>query len=118
MKAAIRDNTPCSSSSICAALPTSSEELPEGDYICALDQAEVSCAKAADVTILTYSRMRTTAFKPSKQLEAEGRSMWSLIDLISLQAHFSSRRSRARSARPTSEVVEECYENRAASVLS
>ena len=33
------------------------EELPEGDYICALDQADL-VREGKDVTILTYSRMR------------------------------------------------------------
>jgi pyruvate dehydrogenase E1 component beta subunit len=60
-----------------------SETIPEGDYICALDQAEV-VRQGKDVTILTYSRMRHHCLKAVEQLEADGIDV-ELIDLISLK---------------------------------
>jgi pyruvate dehydrogenase E1 component beta subunit len=62
---------------------TSAEELPEGDYICALDQAEV-VREGKDVTILTYSRMRHHCLKAVQAARGEGVDV-ELIDLISLK---------------------------------
>ena len=83
-----------------------SEDIPEGDYICALDQAEV-VQEGTDVTILTYSRMRHHCLKAVQQLEQDGVSV-ELIDLISLKP-FDMETIRA-SIRKTHKVliVEEC----------
>ncbi len=83
-----------------------SEDIPEGDYICALDQAEI-VREGADVTILTYSRMRHHCLKAVQQLEAEGVDV-ELIDLISLKPFDMD--TIARSIRKTHKVliVEEC----------
>jgi len=83
-----------------------SEDLPEGDYICALDQADV-VREGKDVTILTYSRMRHHCLKAVQQLEAEGVDV-ELIDLISLKPFDMATIS--RSIRKTRRVliVEEC----------
>jgi pyruvate dehydrogenase E1 component beta subunit len=82
------------------------EELPQGDYICALDQAEV-VRPGRDVTILTYSRMRHHCLKAVQQLEAEGVDA-ELIDLISLKPFDIE--TIAASIRKTHRVlvVEEC----------
>jgi pyruvate dehydrogenase E1 component beta subunit len=82
MKAAIRDNNPVLFFEH-VLLYNLSEDIPEGDYICALDQAEVVRA-GSDITILTYSRMRHHCLKAVQQLEAEGVDV-ELIDLISLK---------------------------------
>jgi len=82
MKAAIRDNNPVLFFEH-VLLYNLSEDIPEGDYICALDQAEVVRA-GKDITILTYSRMRHHCLKAVKQLEADGIDV-ELIDLISLK---------------------------------
>jgi pyruvate dehydrogenase E1 component beta subunit len=82
MKAAIRDNNPVLFFEH-VLLYNLSEDIPEGDYICALDQAEV-VRKGKDITILTYSRMRHHCLKAVKQLEADGIDV-ELIDLISLK---------------------------------
>jgi pyruvate dehydrogenase E1 component beta subunit len=83
-----------------------SEDIPEGDYICALDQAEVVKA-GSDVTILTYSRMRHHCLKAVEQLEQAGVSV-ELIDLISLKPFDMETIS--ASIRKTHKVivVEEC----------
>jgi pyruvate dehydrogenase E1 component beta subunit len=105
MKAAIRDNNPVLFFEH-VLLYNLSEELPEGDYICALDQAEV-VREGTDVTILTYSRMRHHCLKAVQQLESEGVDV-ELIDLISLKP-FDMDTVRA-SIRKTHKVliVEEC----------
>jgi pyruvate dehydrogenase E1 component beta subunit len=82
MKAAIRDNNPVLFFEH-VLLYNLSETIPEGDYICALDQAEI-VREGKDVTILTYSRMRHHCLKAVQQLEAEGIDA-ELIDLISLK---------------------------------
>ena len=82
MKAAIRDNNPVLFFEH-VLLYNLSEDIPEGDYICALDQAEV-VREGKDITILTYSRMRHHCLKAVKQLEADGIDV-ELIDLISLK---------------------------------
>ena len=105
MKAAIRDNNPVLFFEH-VLLYNLSEELPEGDYICALDQAEV-VRPGKDVTILTYSRMRHHCLKAVQQLEAEGVDV-ELIDLISLKPFDLD--TITRSIRKTHKVmvVEEC----------
>lgn len=105
MKAAIRDNNPVLFFEH-VLLYNLSEDIPEGDYICALDQAEV-VREGTDVTILTYSRMRHHCLKAVQQLEAEGVDV-ELIDLISLKP-FDMDTIRA-SIRKTHKVliVEEC----------
>ena len=82
------------------------EELPDGDYICALDQADL-VQEGSDVTILTYSRMRHHCLKAVEQLEADGISV-ELIDLISLKPFDMA--TIAKSIRKTHRVivVEEC----------
>ena len=82
MKAAIRDNNPVLFFEH-VLLYNLSEDIPEGDYICALDRAEV-VRSGSDITILTYSRMRHHCLKAVQQLEAEGVDV-ELIDLISLK---------------------------------
>jgi pyruvate dehydrogenase E1 component beta subunit len=83
-----------------------SEDIPEGDYTCALDQAEV-VREGKDITILTYSRMRHHCLKAVKQLEADGIDV-ELIDLISLKPFDLA--TITRSIRKTHKVlvVEEC----------
>jgi pyruvate dehydrogenase E1 component beta subunit len=105
MKAAIRDNNPVLFFEH-VLLYNLSEEIPPGDYICALDQAEV-VREGKDVTILTYSRMRHHCLKAVQQLEAEGIDV-ELIDLISLKPFDIE--TIARSIRKTHRVmvVEEC----------
>jgi len=105
MKAAIRDNNPVLFFEH-VLLYNLSEELPEGDYICALDQAEV-VREGKDVTILTYSRMRHHCLKAVEQLEAEGVDV-ELIDLISLKP-FDMATVRASIAKTHKVlIVEEC----------
>ena len=82
MKAAIRDNNPVLFFEH-VLLYNLTEELPEGDYTCALDQADL-VQEGSDITIITYSRMRYHCLKAVEQLEAEGVSV-ELIDLISLK---------------------------------
>ena len=105
MKAAIRDNNPVLFFEH-VLLYNLSETIPEGDYICALDQAEV-VQQGSDLTILTYSRMRHHCLKALKQLEQEGVSV-ELIDLVSLKPFDME--AIARSIRKTHRVivVEEC----------
>ncbi len=59
------------------------EDLPEEDYICPLDKAEI-VRPGKDVTILTYSRMRYHVLQAVKDLEAQGFDP-EVIDLISLK---------------------------------
>ena len=105
MKAAIRDNNPVLFFEH-VLLYNLSEEIPEGDYICALDQAEV-VREGKDVTILTYSRMRHHCLKAVQQLEKEGVDV-ELIDLVSLKPFDME--TITRSIRKTHKVlvVEEC----------
>jgi pyruvate dehydrogenase E1 component beta subunit len=105
MKAAIRDNNPVLFFEH-VLLYNLSEEIPEGDYICSLDQAEV-VREGKDITILTYSRMRYHCLKAVEQLEADGVSV-ELIDLISLKPFDLE--TITRSIRKTHKVmvVEEC----------
>jgi pyruvate dehydrogenase E1 component beta subunit len=105
MKAAIRDNNPVVFFEH-VLLYNLSEDLPEGEYICALDQADV-VREGKDVTILTYSRMRHHCLKAVQQLEREGVDV-ELIDLISLKPFDLD--TICRSIRKTHRVliVEEC----------
>ena len=105
MKAAIRDNNPVLFFEH-VLLYNLSEDIPDGEYICALDQADL-VKEWSDVTILTYSRMRHHCLKAVEQLEKEGVSV-ELIDLISLKPFDMATIS--RSIRKTHKVliVEEC----------
>ena len=82
------------------------EELPEGDYTCALDQADL-VKEGTDVTILTYSRMRHHCIKAVEQLEADGVSV-ELIDLISLKPFDMETIGRSICKTNKVIVVEEC----------
>ena len=82
MKAAIRDDNPVLFFEH-VLLYNLSEELPQGDYVCSLDQADV-IKEGKDITILTYSRMRHHCLKAIPQLDKEGIDA-ELIDLISLK---------------------------------
>ncbi len=82
LKAAIRDNNPVLFFEH-VLLYNLKEELPEGDYICPLDKAEI-VRPGKDVTILTYSRMRYHVVQALKAIEAEGYDP-EVIDLISLK---------------------------------
>jgi pyruvate dehydrogenase E1 component beta subunit len=105
MKAAIRDNNPVLFFEH-VLLYNLSEDIPEGDYVCALDRAEI-VREGKDVTILTYSRMRHHCLKAVEQLTEDGIDV-ELIDLISLKP-FDMETIRA-SIRKTHKVivVEEC----------
>ena len=105
MKAAIRDNNPVLFFEH-VLLYNLTEELPEGDHTCALDQADL-VQEGSDITIITYSRMRYHCLKAVEQLEAEGVSV-ELIDLISLKPLDMD--TIGRSIRKTHRVivVEEC----------
>jgi pyruvate dehydrogenase E1 component beta subunit len=82
LKAAIRDNNPVLFFEH-VLLYNLKEDLPEGEYICPLDKAEV-VRSGKDVTILTYSRMRYHAMQAVKTLEKEGFDP-EVIDLVSLK---------------------------------
>jgi pyruvate dehydrogenase E1 component beta subunit len=82
LKAAIRDNNPVLFFEH-VLLYNLKEDLPEEDYICALDKAEV-VRSGKDVTILTYSRMRYQVLIAIETLIAEGYDP-EVIDLISLK---------------------------------
>lgn len=82
LKAAIRDDNPVLFFEH-VLLYNLKEELPDTDYLCALDKAEV-VRSGKDVTILTYSRMRYHVLQAVKTLEAEGYDP-EVIDLISLK---------------------------------
>jgi pyruvate dehydrogenase E1 component beta subunit len=82
------------------------ENLPDTEYLVALDKAEV-VRPGKDVTILTYSRMRHHCLQALKQLEKEGFDP-EIIDLISLKPFDLE--TIGRSIRKTHRViiVEEC----------
>ncbi len=82
MKAAIRDENPVLFFEH-VLLYNLSEELPKGDYVCSLDQADL-VKEGKDLTILTYSRMRHHCLKALPQLQEKGIDA-ELIDLISLK---------------------------------
>jgi pyruvate dehydrogenase E1 component beta subunit len=105
LKAAIRDNNPVLFFEH-VLLYNLKEELPTGEYVCALDKAEI-VRPGKDVTILTYSRMRYHVLQAVKTLEAEGHDP-EVIDLISLKP--LDMETISASVRKTHKViiVEEC----------
>ncbi len=82
LKAAIRDNNPVLFFEH-VLLYNLKEDLPEEDYICELDKAEM-VRPGKDVTVLTYSRMRYHCIQAAKLIEGEGYDP-EIIDLISLK---------------------------------
>ena len=82
LKSAIRDDNPVLFFEH-VLLYNLKEHLPQQEYLLPLDKAEIVRA-GADVTILTYSRMRHHVLQALKTLEAEGFDP-EIIDLISLK---------------------------------
>jgi pyruvate dehydrogenase E1 component beta subunit len=82
LKAAIRDDNPVLFFEH-VLLYNLKEDLPEEDYICPLDKAEI-VRPGKDVTILTYSRMRYHVQQAVKEIEKLGFDP-EVIDLISLK---------------------------------
>lgn len=82
LKAAIRDDNPVLFFEH-VLLYNLKENLPDHEYLCALDKAEV-VRKGKDVTLLTYSRMRHHCTQAAKTLVKEGFDP-EIIDLISLK---------------------------------
>jgi len=82
LKSAIRDDNPVLFFEH-VLLYNLKEDLPEKEYLLPLDKAEV-VRQGADVTILTYSRMRHHVMQAVKTLEKEGYDP-EVIDLISLK---------------------------------
>ena len=105
MKAAIRDDNPVLFFEH-VLLYNLSEELPKGDYVCALDQADV-VHEGSDLTILTYSRMRHHCLKATQQLKTDGINT-ELIDLISLKPFDMKTISDSIKKTHRVIVVEEC----------
>ncbi|WP_320664528.1 pyruvate dehydrogenase complex E1 component subunit beta [Prochlorococcus sp. MIT 1223] len=105
MKAAIRDNNPVLFFEH-VLLYNLREEIPKGDYTCALDQADL-VKEGSDLTIITYSRMRHHCLKAVEILEKESIDV-ELIDLISLKPFDMD--TIANSIKKTHRViiVEEC----------
>ncbi len=105
MKAAIRDDNPVLFFEH-VLLYNLTEEIPSGEYVCALDQADL-VKEGKDVTILTYSRMRHHCLKAVEMLESEDIDV-ELIDLISLKPFDMDtiKRSIAKTNRVI--IVEEC----------
>jgi len=105
MKAAIRDNNPVLFFEH-VLLYNLTEELPEGDYVCALDQADL-VKQGSDITILTYSRMRHHCLKAVELLERKGIDV-ELIDLISLKPFDMDTISKSIKKTHRVIIVEEC----------
>tara|TARA_Y100001968_G_scaffold321506_1_gene356064 strand:- start:59731 stop:60423 length:693 start_codon:yes stop_codon:yes gene_type:complete len=105
MKAAIRDNNPVLFFEH-VLLYNLSEELPKGEYVCALDQADL-VREGKDLTIITYSRMRHHCLKATEQLVSEGIDV-ELIDLISLKPFDMKTISKSIKKTHKVIVVEEC----------
>lgn len=105
MKAAIRDNNPVLFFEH-VLLYNLSEEIPTGEYTCALDRAEV-VKEGRDVTLLTYSRMRHHCQAAVKQLVDQGYDP-ELIDLISLKPFDMEAISRSITKTHRVVIVEEC----------
>ena len=105
MKAAIRDNNPVLFFEH-VLLYNLTEELPDGEYVCSLDQADI-VREGKDLTVLTYSRMRHHCLKAIDQLDKKGIDV-ELIDLISLKPFDIE--TITKSIRKTHRViiVEEC----------
>ncbi|MEA5472448.1 alpha-ketoacid dehydrogenase subunit beta [Spirulina sp. 06S082] len=107
LKAAIRDDNPVLFFEH-VLLYNLKENLPDYEYICALDRAEI-VRPGKDVTILTYSRMRHHCTQAVKLLEKQGLEYDpEIIDLISLKPFDME--AIAKSIRKTHRViiVEEC----------
>ncbi|MBP0017796.1 MAG: alpha-ketoacid dehydrogenase subunit beta [Cyanobacteria bacterium SBLK] len=107
LKAAIRDDNPVLFFEH-VLLYNLKENLPDYEYLCALDKAEV-VRPGSDVTILTYSRMRHHCTQAAKLLEKQGLNYDpEIIDLISLKPFDME--AIATSIRKTHRViiVEEC----------
>lgn len=105
MKAAIRDNNPVLFFEH-VLLYNLSEDIPEGDYTCALDKAEL-VREGEDITILTYSRMRHHCLAAVKQLEEAGYNP-ELIDLVSLKPFDMDLIKKSISKTHRVVIVEEC----------
>ena len=105
MKAAIRDNNPVLFFEH-VLLYNLTEELPEGDYLCALDQADL-VREGKDLTIVTYSRMRYHCLKAVELLEKKNIDV-ELIDLISLKPFDMETISRSIKKTNRVIIVEEC----------
>lgn len=105
MKAAIRDNNPVLFFEH-VLLYNLSEDIPEGDYTCALDKAELVIG-GEDITILTYSRMRHHCLAAVKQLEEAGYNP-ELIDLVSLKPFDMDLIKKSISKTHRVVIVEEC----------
>ncbi len=82
LKAAIRDDNPVLFFEH-VLLYNLKENLPDHEYLCPLDKAEV-VREGKDVTLLTYSRMRHHCMQAVKTLEKGGFDP-EVIDLISLK---------------------------------
>ena len=105
MKAAIRDNNPVLFFEH-VLLYNLSEDIPEGDYTCALDKAEL-VREGEDITILTYSRMRHHCLAAVKQLEDAGYNP-ELIDFVSLKPFDMDLIKKSISKTHRVVIVEEC----------
>ncbi len=105
MKAAIRDNNPVLFFEH-VLLYNLSEEIPRGDYVCALDQADL-VKEGKDITILTYSRMRHHCLKALEQLKEKSIDA-ELIDLISLKPFDLETISNSIKKTHRVIIVEEC----------
>lgn len=105
MKAAIRDNNPVLFFEH-VLLYNLSEDIPDGDYTCALDKAEL-VREGEDITILTYSRMRHHCLAAVKQLEEAGYNP-ELIDLVSLKPFDMDLIKKSISKTHRVVIVEEC----------
>ncbi len=105
MKAAIRDNNPVLFFEH-VLLYNLSEEIPSGEYVCALDQADL-VKQGTDLTILTYSRMRHHCLKAVEKLDEIGINV-ELIDLITLKPFDMDTISKSIKKTHRVIIVEEC----------
>jgi pyruvate dehydrogenase E1 component beta subunit len=105
MKAAIRDNNPVLFFEH-VLLYNLSEQIPTGEYTCALDRAEL-VREGKDITLITYSRMRHHCQAAVKQLVDQGYDP-ELIDLISLKPFDMETISRSIAKTHRVVIVEEC----------
>ena len=105
LKAAIRDDNPVLFFEH-VLLYNLKEQLPEGDYVQALDKAEM-VREGKDVTILTYSRMRHHCTQAAKKLVEEGYDP-EIIDLISLKPFDMEAIGKSIKKTHRVIVVEEC----------
>ena len=105
MKAAIRDNNPVLFFEH-VLLYNLTEELPDGEYVCSLDQADI-VREGKDLTVLTYSRMRHHCLKAIDQLDKKGIDV-ELIDLISLKPFDMETITKSIRKTHRGIIVEEC----------